>query len=77
MQKIDLLKSYHLNNDDEDELNFSGLYDLLVDYGIASTDTLDTILSINGTSVKVLLDVVFVKTGLRSIEQLITDIAQN
>ena len=74
MKRTDFLKTYHINTDDEDELNFSGLYDIMVVYGIATEDELNLVLSLNGTSVKTLLDIIYVKSGLRSIEQLLTDL---
>ena len=74
MKKQDFLDTYNINLDDEDEKNFSGLYDIMVVYGIATEDEINLVLSLNGTSVKTLLDIIYVKSGLRSIEQLLTDL---
>lgn len=74
MQNI--AKNYNLDLDDENENNYDGLYQLLLDYEIASAETLETITAINGHNVKTLLDVVYVKSGLRSIEQLLDDLEQ-
>lgn len=74
MKIKDFLESYNINLDDEDEKNFSGLYDIMVVYGIATEDEINLVLSLNGTSVKTLLDIIYVKSGLRSIEQLLTDL---
>ena len=74
MKKTDFLETYNINLDDEDEKNFSGLYDIMIVYGIATEDEINLVLSLNGTSVKTLLDIIYVKSGLRSIEQLLTDL---
>lgn len=70
MTKKEILEMYKLDLDDENENNCEGLYQLFLDYEIASNETLETITSINGYNIKTLLDVLYVKTGLRSIEQL-------
>lgn len=74
MTRKDFLETYNINLDDEDEKNFSGLYDIMVVYGIATEDEINLVLSLNGTSVKTLLDIIYVKSGLRSIEQLLIDL---
>lgn len=74
MKRKDFLETYNINLDDEDEKNFSGLYDIMVVYGIATEDEINLVLSLNGTSIKTLLDIIYVKSGLRSIEQLLIDL---
>lgn len=74
MKRTDFLETYNINLDDEDEKNFSGLYDIMIVYGIATEDEINLVLSLNGTSVKTLLDIIYVKSGLRSIEQLLIDL---
>lgn len=74
MKRKDFLETYNINLDDEDEKNFSGLYDIMIVYGIATEDEINLVLSLNGTSVKTLLDIIYVKSGLRSIEQLLIDL---
>lgn len=74
MTRKDFLETYNINLDDEDEKNFSGLYDIMVVYGIATEDEINLVLSLNGTSIKTLLDIIYVKSGLRSIEQLLIDL---
>lgn len=77
MTKKELLESYKINTDGADELNFDGLYDIFIDYEIVNKDTLETIAAINGSNMQTLLDVLYVKTGLRSIEQLLDELADN
>lgn len=74
MKKQDLLESYNINIDDEDESNFKGLCDIFIDYYIATLDEINLVCGINGFNMKSLLDILYIKAGLRSIEQLLTDI---
>ena len=76
MKKQDLLESYNINIDDEDESNVEGFIDLLIDYTIATQDEINLVCAINGYNMKSLLDILYVKTSLRSIEQLLTDIKE-
>ena len=77
MTKQEILKNYNLNLEfEENDNNFNGLYDLMVDYSIATPEEINLVLAINGQSVESLLDIVYVKTGLRSLEQLSNEIAE-
>lgn len=77
MQNIeDFQDNYNIDIDDENEENFSGLYDILIDYTIATQGEIDLVCAINGSSIKSLLDILYAKTGLRSIEQLLIDLTQ-
>ena len=77
MQNIeDFQDNYNIDLDDENEENFSGLYDILIDYTIATQGEIDLVCAINGSSIKSLLDILYAKTGLRSIEQLLIDLTQ-
>lgn len=49
------------------------IWDLLVDYNIATENELQLVTNINGYSIETLLDVLYTRTGLRSIEQLINE----
>lgn len=45
------------------------LYDMIVDEGIATESELSLVCSINGTSQRTLEDVLYSRTGYRSLEQ--------
>ena len=49
--------------------NVDILYDLLIEYGIATENELNLVTDINGYREDVLLDVLYVRTGYRSWEQ--------
>lgn len=51
-------------------MNANQVWDYLLDNGIVTEETLQIITSINGYTVKTLLDVLYAKTGYRTIEQL-------
>ena len=76
MNQDEILEKYNITLDDDDNNNFDGFYQLLLDYEIASDDVLETITSITGHNSKTLLDILYVKTGLRSIEQLLDEISE-
>lgn len=76
MNQDEILNTYNITLDDDDNNNFDGFYQLLLDYEIASDEVLETITSITGHNIKTLLDVLYVKTGLRSIEQLLDEISE-
>lgn len=76
MNQDEILEKYNITLDDDDNNNFDGFYQLLLDYEIASDDVLETITSITGHNIKTLLDILYVKTGLRSIEQLLDEISE-
>jgi hypothetical protein len=50
--------------------NLDNLWEILVDYSIATEEELQLITSINGYSEETLNDVLYVRTGLRNFEQL-------
>ena len=74
MKKADILATYGLTLDDDDSSNFDGLYKLLLEYEIATESELELVTNINGRSVETLLDVVYCRCGLRSIEQLVDEL---
>ena len=73
MTKKELLETYNLTLDDTDGNNYDGLCSFLVDYGIATDGEIELITNINGATVESLLDIVYCRCGLRSIEQLINE----
>ena len=78
MKKQDLIENYNLNLDfEESDNNFNGLYDLIVDYTIATPEEIALVININRQSTETLLDIVYARTGLRSLEQLLSDLGQD
>ena len=75
MTKTELMKTYNMDTDDQNENNFAGLYDILIEYEIATEKELELVCSINGNNMGTLLSVLYVRAGLRSIEQLFSEIA--
>lgn len=73
MKKNELLKIYNLTLDDTDGRNYDGLVNFLIDYGIATDREIELVANINGATVETLLDVIYCRCGLRSIEQLINE----
>lgn len=47
----------------------NNLWDKILEYGIATEETLEVITNINGYSIETLNDVIYCKTGYRTIEQ--------
>lgn len=45
------------------------LWDFIVDNGIATDDECQLVIAINGFSEETMMDIIFARTGLRSIEQ--------
>lgn len=74
MKKREILKTFNLDLDDKNTNNFEGLYNLLVDYSIFTNEELKLVTCLNGARVDVLLDALFCRCGLRSIEQLVNDL---
>lgn len=74
MKKDEILNNYNLDLDDNNERNFDGLFELLVDYSIFTDKELELVTNLNGRRVDVLLDALYCRCGLRSIEQLIEDL---
>ena len=54
-------------------MNIAKLWDLIVEYSVATEEELQLVTSINGYSLETLTDVIYVRTGY-SIEQFIEDI---
>ena len=54
-------------------MDISTIWDVIVEYGIATEKELELITAINGYNEDALNDVIFVRTGYRSIEQLLED----
>ena len=54
-------------------MNIEKLWDLIVEYGVATEEELQLVTSINGYSLETLTDVIYVRTGY-SIEQFLEDI---
>ena len=49
------------------------VWDLLVEYNVATEEELRLVTDINGYNIETLLDILYARTAFRSIEQLITD----
>ena len=54
-------------------MNIEKLWDLIVEYSVATEEELQLVTKINGYSLEALIDVIYVRTGY-SIEQFIEDI---
>ena len=54
-------------------MDIAKLWDLIVEYGVATEEELQLITSINGYSLEALVDVIYARTGY-SIEQFLEDI---
>ena len=54
-------------------MDISTIWDVIVEYGIATEKELELITAINGYNEDALNDVIFVRTGYRSIEQFLED----
>lgn len=53
------------------------VWDLLSQYGIATSKELQLVTTINGYNIDTLEDVLYARTGLRSIEQLLNEIEED
>lgn len=49
------------------------VWDLLYQYNIATEDELKLVTTINGYNIDTLMDILYARTGLRSIEQLLNE----
>lgn len=49
--------------------NLNTLYDKIVEYGIATEKEINLVTSINGWNEEAMNDIIYVRTGYRSIEQ--------
>ena len=52
------------------------VWDLLIEYGIATQEELELVTCINGYNIDTLNDVIYVRTGYRDIEQLQDEIVE-
>lgn len=53
------------------------VWDLLYQYNIATEDELKLVTTINGYNIDTLMDILYARTGLRSIEQLLNEQERN
>ena len=49
------------------------IWDLLINYNVATQDELELVTSINGYSIDTLDSIIYARTGYRNIEQLMED----
>lgn len=52
------------------------VWDLLIEYGVATQEELELVTCINGYNIDTLNDVIYVRTGYRDIEQIQNEIAE-
>lgn len=60
-----------------DELSLDQIWDLFINLGVCSEETLQVITSINGYNLETMKDVLYVTTGLRSLEQVVEEYGLN
>ena len=65
------MKGYNIMDKKVDEV-----WDLLIEYGVATQEELKLVTYINGYNIDTLNDVIYVRTGYRDIEQLQDEIAE-
>ena len=53
--------------------NMQTIWDILVDYGVATNEELKLACSLDGTSEQTLLDVLYIRTGYRTLEQMVEE----
>ncbi len=58
----------------EDEKRRDYLYDVLVEYGVATEDEISLVTCINGWNEESLLDILFARTGNRNLEQFLGEV---
>ena len=49
------------------------VWDLLIEYGVATENEIHLVTIINGYNIDTLMDILYARTGLRSIEQLLNE----
>jgi len=77
MTRAEIIKQYSLDIENElNDTNFNGLYDILRDYELATDGELELACNLCGQSVETLLSVLYCRAGLRSIEQLVIELAE-
>jgi len=57
------------NNDHHDYSDYCELFNLLLEYRIATEEELKLLTCINGWKIKILNDVLFIRTGYRDLDQ--------
>jgi hypothetical protein len=56
-------------NEDYNPKDYGDVYDFLIDYNIATEEEIQLVCDIDGKSVRTLNDILFARTGYRSIDQ--------
>ena len=57
----------------DQELKAQELYEYMIDYGIATEDEIALVMYINGDNLGTLEDILYVRTGYRSLDQIKED----
>ena len=65
------MKGYKIMNKKVDEV-----WDLLIEYRVATQEELELVTCINGYNIDTLNDVIYVRTGYRNIEQIQDEMAE-
>ena len=65
------MKGYSIMNKTIDEV-----WDLLIEYGVATQEELELVTCINGYNIDTLNDVIYARTGYQNIEQIQDEIAE-
>lgn len=52
------------------------VWDLLIEYGVATQEELELVTCINGYNIDTMNDVIYARTGYRNIEQIQNEIAE-
>ena len=50
------------------------VWDLLIEYGVATQEELELVTCINGYNIDTLNDVIYVRTGFRNLDQLMEEV---
>lgn len=75
MTQKELLETYNLTLDDDNDANCDGLWSLIIDYELATQAELELVTAINGYNMQSLLDIIYYRCGLRGIDQLVDELA--
>ena len=65
------MKGYNIMDKEVNEV-----WNLLIEYGVATQEELELVTCINGYNIDTLNDVIYVRTGYRNIEQIQDEIAE-
>ena len=60
-----------------DELSLDQIWDLFLNLGICSEETLQVITNINGYNLETMMDVLYATVGLRNLEQVVDEYGLN